>query len=235
MHLANLKRVARKIAKRAPYLTLTLTVAAMVIHIFYSSRPHLIYERFAIADGEFWRLISCHWVHLNADHLLWSSMTFLLLGSICEIMDRGKYLMTIVLSAIFIPAGIWFVMPQLDVYGGLSGLDCALYSLLVILFIKREWRYRNWFWITFYSTMLVLLPAKVIYESISGLTIFVSNHHTNMVPVPHSHLLGGIIGFAVGMVPLSVDSSKIFAALDLHISCPPCKYSDDTQALIGPP
>jgi rhomboid family GlyGly-CTERM serine protease len=210
MHLANLKRMTLKTAKRTPYVTLLLTAAAMLIHIFYSSRPHLIYTRLAVNDGEWWRLISCHWVHLNADHLLWSSVTFLLLGSICEIMDRNRYLTTLFVSAIFIPAGIWVFMPHLCVYGGLSGLDCALYSLSVVLFIKREWQSRNWAWIIFYTTMLVLLPAKVLYEMISGLTIFVNNSHTGMVTVPLAHLAGGLVGSVAGLIKSGVDRSIFF-------------------------
>ena len=203
--------------KPVPYVSLLLTAAALLIHIFHPVRPYLLYMPGAIMDGDFWRLVSCHWVHLNEDHLLWSSMTFLFLGSICEIMDRAKYVMTIGISAIFIPIAIWLSLPHLEVYGGLSGLDCSLYSLLVVLFIRREWRAQNWIWIIFYAIMLVLLPAKIIYEMISGLTIFVNNIHANMVPVPLAHLVGGVIGSAVGIVRASKDTPQIFPALDLHI------------------
>ena len=47
--------------------------------------------------------------------------------------------------------------------------------------------------------MLVLLPAKIIYEMTSGLTFFVNNIHTNMVPVPLAHLVGGVVGCAAGV------------------------------------
>ena len=204
MNFNKLKQVVRKTAKRVPYISMLLSAAAILIHIYYSLRPYLIYTRTDVIGGDFWRLVSCHWVHLNADHLLWSSMTFLLLGSTCEILDRGKFVMTVSLSAIFIPIVIWIVMPHLAVYGGLSGLDCALYSLLVALVIKHEWHNQNWTWIIFYGIMLVLLPAKVIYELISGLTIFVNSSHTSMVPVPLAHLVGGIVGFVVGMDKLRV-------------------------------
>lgn len=209
--------------KRFPYISLFLTAAALLIHYFHPLRPHLLYTRTALSGGDLWRLVSCHWVHLNTDHLLWSALTFWVLGSFCEIMDRAKYVMTIGISAILIPMAIWIVMPHLAVYGGLSGLDCALYSLLIILFIQRDWHNRNWIWILIYTLMLVLLPAKIIYEMASGLTIFVNNIHTSMVPVPLSHLVGGVVGVAVGIYRASVDTPKIFTPLDLHISSPPCK------------
>jgi rhomboid family GlyGly-CTERM serine protease len=223
MNLTKIKQKARKAAKRVPYISLLLTAAALLIHYFHPLRPHLLYTRTALAGGELWRLVSCHWVHLNTDHLLWSALTFLVLGSFCEIMDRAKYVMTLGFSAIFIPIAIWIVMPHLAVYGGLSGLDCALYSLLIILFIQRDWHIQNWIWIIIYTLMLVLLPAKIIYEMASGLTIFVNNIHTSMVTVPLSHLVGGVVGVAVGINRASVDTAKNFTPLDLHISGPPCK------------
>lgn len=194
--------------KRVPCVSLVLTAVALLIHFYHPLRPHLLYTRTALADGDLWRLISCHWVHLNTDHLLWSAMTFFVLGSFCEIMNRGKYVMTIGISTIFIPIAIWCVMPHLEVYGGLSGLDCSLYSLLIVLFIKREWHIQKWSWIIFYTIMLVLLPAKIIYEMASGLTIFVNNIHSIMVPVPLSHLVGGVVGFAVGIVRARINFSR---------------------------
>jgi hypothetical protein len=42
-----------------------------------------------------WRLLTCHWVHLSGDHLFWSAMIFLGLGSLCELMDKKKYYVTV--------------------------------------------------------------------------------------------------------------------------------------------
>ena len=195
-----MKSNALDIAKRLPYISLALTAAALLVHLYYPLRPHLIYTRTDLADSDFWRLISCHWVHLNTGHLLWSALTFLVLGSVCEIMDRGKYVLTVGASAVFIPAAIWVFMPHLEVYGGLSGLDCSLYTLLIVIFINRDWHIQKWKWIIFYAVTLGLLAAKIIYELTSGSTIFVNNIHTDMVPVPLAHLVGGIVGFVVGML-----------------------------------
>ena len=81
----------------------------------------------------------------------------------------------------------------------MSGLDCALYSPLMVLFIKREMQSRSWIWIALFSLLLGGLVAKIIYETTTGLTIFVGNTHANMVPVPLAHLVGGCIGFFVGI------------------------------------
>lgn len=184
---------------RIPFVSILLTAAAAGIHYFYSLRPELLYTRAALKNGEFWRIASCHWVHLNTDHLLWSGMTFLVLGSLCEMLDRKKYLLSIGLSAALIPVSIWFAMPHLNNYGGLSGLDCTLYALLAASLIRREWRARNWTWVIVLAALLGLLLSKIVYETATGLTIFVDNINTRLVPVPLSHLVGGLVGMAAGM------------------------------------
>jgi len=35
-----------------------------------------------------------------------------------------------------------------------------------------------------YTIMLALLPAEIIYEMTSGLSIFVNNSHASMIPAP---------------------------------------------------
>jgi rhomboid family GlyGly-CTERM serine protease len=181
-----------------PVISMLLTAAALMIHYFHFLRPHLLYTRTALNLGEFWRIVSCHWVHLNPDHLLWSGATFLILGSVCEVMDRKKCILAIGASAIAIPIAIWFAMPGLINYGGLSGLDCSLYALLAVLLIKRDWQSRKRIWVILYTILLGLLLAKIVYETATGLTIFVDNSHTDMIPVPLAHLVGGLVGMAAG-------------------------------------
>jgi rhomboid family GlyGly-CTERM serine protease len=193
-------QIVGKAVRRIPCVSLLLIVAAVIIHFSYSLRVQLLYDRSALAHHELWRLITCHWVHLSSDHLFWSTATFLVLGSLCEIMDPKKYYATIGISVISIPIAIWWGMTDLRVYAGLSGLDCALYSLLMVLFIRREIRSRSWIWVALFSLLLGGLVAKIIYETTTGLTIFVANTHTGMTPVPLAHLVGGCVGFFVGIL-----------------------------------
>lgn len=186
--------------RRAPRASLLLSLAAGLIHLFYGLRILLLYDRAALAHHELWRLLTCHWVHLSWDHLFWSAVTFLGLGSVCELMDKQKYYATVGVSALLIPIAVWWSRPDLMIFGGLSGLDCALYALLMVSLIKREIRSRSPIWVTFFSLLLVGLAAKITYETVTGLTIFVSNHHSGMVPVPLAHLVGGVVGTGIGLL-----------------------------------
>ena len=186
--------------RHAPRASLLLTFAAVVIHLSFSLRIQLLYDRSALDHHELWRLLTCHWVHLSWDHLLWSAMTFLGLGSLCELIDKQKYCATVAASALVIPAALWWGMPDLVIYGGLSGIDCALYALLMVLLIKREIRSGSRLWVACFALLLAGLIAKITYETITGLTIFVSNNHSGMVPVPLAHLVGGAVGTGIGLL-----------------------------------
>ena len=194
----NFKSAISKSVRRAPYVSILLTLAAVLIHLSYSLRLQLLYDRSALVHQELWRLLTC---------LFWSAMTFLGMGSICEMMDRKKLLVAVGLSALLIPITIWWGMSGLKIYGGLSGLDCALYALLMVLLIKREIRSGNRVWLAFFSIMLAGLIAKITYETLTGMTIFVSNNHAGMVPVPLAHLVGGIIGTVVGLIKNTTTAS----------------------------
>ena len=202
--MSNSKKKFRSIisnaVRRTPRVTLLLTFAAVVIHLFFSLRVQLLYDRSDLVHHELWRLLTCHWVHLSWDHLFWSAITFLGLGSLCELLDKKKYYATVAVSTLLIPAAIWWGLPDLVVYGGLSGLDCALYALLMVLLIKHEIRSRNRLWVACFSLLLVGLIAKIIYETITGQTIFVNNSHSGMVPVPLAHLVGGVVGTTIGLL-----------------------------------
>jgi rhomboid family GlyGly-CTERM serine protease len=202
-------QIIGKTVRRIPCVSLLLTVAAVIIHLSYSLRIQLLYDRSASGQHELWRLITCHWVHLSTDHLFWSAATFLVLGSLCEIMNPKKYYAAVGIAVISIPIVLCWGLPNLMIYGGLSGLDCALYSLLMVLFIKREIRSHSWTWVVFFLLLLGGLVAKIIYETATGLTIFVGNTHTNIVPVPLAHLVGGIIGFLVGILKVKSGRASV--------------------------
>ncbi len=215
MMFAKLFQKVKKAVRRIPCVSLRLSLAALGIHLCHPLRLALIYDRTAIDSGEFLRLLSCHWVHLNTDHLLWSGITFLGLGSLCEIFDKKKYYITLGISAVLIPVLIFFGMPDLQIYAGLSGLDCALYALLITMLLKREAAAGSRTWQCVYFLLLVLLILKTGFEVITGMHLFVSNSHAEMTSVPLAHLSGGLIGCMVGY----------FHRLKLTppdpISCPP--------------
>lgn len=180
--------------KRLPRVSLLPSAAALLIHFIHPLRIGLIYDRAAVQGLELWRLVTCHWVHLNTSHLFWSGLTFLGLGSACEIMAPKKFYIILGVSSLMIPALIFITLPGLNIYAGLSGIDCALYGFLFASLLKQELINKNKRWVAIYAFFVVMLIAKAFFEALSGTTVFVSHAHTELTPVPLAHLAGGIIG-----------------------------------------
>jgi hypothetical protein len=85
---------------------------------------------------------------------------------------------------------------QIQTYRGLSGIDTALFGLIVVdLFgrrlVERDWKAASWL-----SLLLIGLFAKMLTETLAGTSIFVSA--PSFVPVPIAHLIGAVIGLIIG-------------------------------------
>jgi rhomboid family GlyGly-CTERM serine protease len=162
--------------------------------------PHaasrLEYERTAIAAGQWWRILTCHWAHFSADHLMWDVGAFALLAALCERRNRAALIRCVVVSAILIPAAVWVFLPQLQSYRGLSGIDSALFVLLAVDLLRGHARKSGQRGVaTGVGAVLVLFVGKIAVELVSGQTVFVDSGAAGMVPVPLAHLAGAGAGF----------------------------------------
>jgi rhomboid family GlyGly-CTERM serine protease len=181
---------------------------AAVLALFPAASTGLQYDRHAIAAGELWRLVSAHWTHASADHFFWDVLVFLVLGVQCERLSRGRFWAAVLGSAVLISAVIWCGRPDLDFYRGLSGIDSALFALLVTTQLKRlrlESRPQ--------AVILVLLPpiafaGKTLYEWQAAQTLFVDSAAAGMIPVVSAHVAGAGVGFIVGLCPTASGSAE---------------------------
>ncbi len=187
-------------ASRLPYASLFLAAAAVVVHVLPSAAStQLQYDRQAIAAGELWRVLSGHWTHVSGDHLVWSVLTFVVLGTLCERSSRVRFYACVAGAAVLIPAVLWMTLPHLATFRGLSGIDSALFALLAVTLLKGEIHARRWSWGTALSTVSFAFIAKVTYEVVTGGTIFVDSSTAHMLPVPLAHCVGAAVGMVVAL------------------------------------
>jgi len=125
--------------------------------------PLLRYDRLAIANGELWRLISGHLVHLGPSHLVLNAIGLVLVAALVgPRMHLAGWGFAFVLSSLVISAGLWLHTPQLQWYVGLSGV---LHGLLVAGAVNGlTERSERWFSLT----LLMLLTAKIGWEQVLG-------------------------------------------------------------------
>ena len=138
-----------------------LIIAALLAATGDSGREWLRFERGPIGDGELWRLITGHFVHLGLTHFLLNSAGLVL---VWILVGRGfaflEWLAIIAGSIAAIDIGLWIFSPELEWYVGLSGL---LHGMLVGG-ILASWRERR-------SEALILglvIAGKLAYEQFLG-------------------------------------------------------------------
>lgn len=86
-------------------------------------RDALRYERSLVLDGEAWRLLTAHLVHLDLRHALLNAVGATLMWALFARDFRPRHWLWIVLgTALVIDAGFLFATPQLRWYVGASGV-----------------------------------------------------------------------------------------------------------------
>jgi rhomboid family GlyGly-CTERM serine protease len=151
-----------------------------------AGREILRYDRLAIAQGEFWRLISGHIAHLGIRHLLLNIAGLVLVW----LLVGRQYMMwhwclVIAISLVVIDLGFWYVDTDLLWYVGLSGL---LHGLLLAGAIPA---YRSA--PVEASTICIAVAGKLLYEQFAG-PLPGSEATAGGAVVTTAHLYGGIGG-----------------------------------------
>lgn len=179
---------------------LLLGLPALLPWLRRGATPWLEYDRQRIAGGEAWRIVTCHWTHWTADHLLWDLGVFVLLAALCWRLGRVRTAAALAASALLIPLALWRLEPGFDRYRGLSGLDSALFVLLAVALIRRERSTGRGGAVALLAGLLVAFAAKLAFEAVTGGTLFVDGSGA-FVPVPLAHLAGGVCGAVAAALP----------------------------------
>ncbi|PLK50674.1 rhombosortase [Uliginosibacterium sp. TH139] len=168
-----------------PWLSALGVALAILLWLGFGPAPAaLVYDRGAIADGEWWRLLTAHFVHSDGGHALWDISALAIIGSLMETHGRCRMLVAAVLGLLAVDLGLWFGMPELARYCGLSGM---LNGLFVVALADLWWTHRH--------PVFVLagcgLVVKLLLEISAGQSLVVS---TAWPSVPLMHLAGALGG-----------------------------------------
>lgn len=183
-----------------PWLAILLTAVAVGISLLPDSGTGLAYERGPIAAGELWRLVTGHFVHWSPGHLVWDVGTFLVLGAACELRSRKRFSVCLAGSVVAIPCAVWLLLPGLDLYAGLSGIDSALFALLGADLVHEQWEKRNPAVLAIALGLSLALAFKVGFEITTGGTVFVADLASGIAPVPRAHLAGALVGLLASVL-----------------------------------
>lgn len=155
-----------------------------------SGREWFRYDRTSVADGEWWRLLTGHLVHLNAAHLLLNLtglvLVWLLVGNR---LSAATWASVIAISIASMDLAFWFLDPGLSWYVGMSGLLHGLLLAGVVAGFRSA---------PFESVVLgLLVVAKITYEQYAG-PLPGSEATAGGPVVVNAHLYGAIGGLVSG-------------------------------------
>ena len=144
------------------------------------------YDRLQIENGEFWRLLTGHFVHLSTSHLVLNMaglvLVWLLVG---RYFSRTQWLVVFAITLAVTTASFWFIDVHLLWYVGMSGV---LHGLLIAGAIRglRELPTES-------AILLAVVGAKLMWEQFSG-PLPGSESTTGGAVVVNAHLFGAIGG-----------------------------------------
>jgi rhomboid family GlyGly-CTERM serine protease len=168
-----------------PWLTFGLVVLTAGPGWRFGAAPaELIYDRQAIAAGEIWRLLTGHFVHSDLNHLAWNAAALLLIGSLLEGFGRRQMGAAIVVGIVAVDLALWFGMPDLEKYCGLSGM---LNALLVVALAEGWRRTRH----SLFAGAALVSLLKLVVEAMMGQGLLVQ---TAWPSVPLAHVAGFLGG-----------------------------------------
>lgn len=180
--------------QRAP-VTCAITCFALLLFAV-GDWAQCISFQFCDFDGTQWLpVLACHCLHWSGEHLFWDVSVFFVLGTICEARLPCKFALALLTAGLAIPVCVLALHPQVQSYRGLSGLDTAIFSLLVGDQLISRFNERNWFQTLLLGSMLLAMTIKIAHEMLLGAQVFV--HDDSFTPVPLAHVVGALIGLAL--------------------------------------
>ncbi len=116
---------------------LGVSAIAIVLSCWPDGLACFRYERTALLSGKVWRIMTAHFVHMNATHLAFNVLGMFLLcellwGDMPVVHGLGLFGM----AALAVSALLWWLQPELAWYAGLSG---ALHGLWAGCAVAGSW------------------------------------------------------------------------------------------------
>jgi hypothetical protein len=190
------------IKKQNRFLIYIIPLFPVFVSIILFYIPSLAYalqfNRKEMFSCKIYLFITCHFTHWNFKHMIIDTFIFLALSYLCiffsfkSIYSIAQYFIYLLIPSILISIAVLIFNPEINFYRGLSGIDWALYFILMVQLYFAA----HWLWKTGAIIMFFLFSLMIIYQIISKHSIFVPDMGEGVVTVPSAHIAGAISGIA---------------------------------------
>lgn len=170
-----------------------LAVLCLLAALALGGEPVLLalrFDRDAVAAGEAWRLLSAHFVHLGAQHVLADGAGLVLLWALfARSLAPRDWAWVLAASLAAIDAGLWWLTPGIAWYAGISGLLHGAWAAGAAAGTARREPLA--------VVLLLVLVAKLAREDLQGTSLVTSGFP--VVTTAHLHGAAGAL-LALGVL-----------------------------------
>lgn len=163
---------------------------------------YFYFDRELLIQGQYWRLLTAHFVHLNIIHLV---LNLAGLSLVLVIFDRTwswrAWMILIVCSAIIQSLAFYWFLPEVRAYVGFSGVIHSLYVAGTVSFLKHSQDR------PLGVILLALVTLKLLTENM-GQGISVTENMIGGHVLVEAHLYGAIVGLMFALANMSFESVK---------------------------
>lgn len=145
-----------KLSIKGTFVELGLPVALILLFtgVYLYFGEALFYNRPAIDQGQWWRIWTGQWAHLNVNHTLMNLSGFVMIYFVFRgYQTRRSWLLSLILLTLWVGFALYVFDEKLHTYAGLSG---ALHGFLIIG-LCYSFRHMPW---------LTLIAAAVIFTRV---------------------------------------------------------------------
>ena len=154
----------------------------------------LRYDRAAILDGQWWRVLSGHIVHVGWMHLAMNVAGLVLVWLLFGVrLSTQRWLVVLLLSALGVSAGLLLRQPDLNWYVGLSGVLHGLFAAGIVAALAVGDRGA--------LVLAIALVVKLIWEGMAG-PMPGTGEWVGARVVTEAHLYGALAGGATSVAAL---------------------------------
>lgn len=188
--------------KEVTYGQLGIVFMGLITVLIYAFgiESMLTLTRESIGEHQYTRIFTAHLVHWDLNHLIWDLIPFVVLGFVSVRMNPKLTFLNVGLSMLLISVGFIYFETDLNSYRGLSGIDSALFTSMVIYWAMICMQRKQFLISSLSVALLIGFIAKSMYEFATGNTLFADNSNGLYVAVASAHLIGGLVGVVTGML-----------------------------------
>jgi len=189
MKLISLQRRSRFVWKLAaiPLLTIAIFLAPA------SMQSELVYARASVANGEYWRLVTAHFVHQDARHLALNLTSWILMTTWGHfvLQQTLSWTKTVFSCCLMVGLGLFYFDPQIPAYIGLSGVLYGSFvaDLTISALVSNQLARLG----------LVLVFGKLLFDKFFGHDFGSLLLSPSQISAVHAHLWGALTGCCFGI------------------------------------